>query len=351
MKNIHKILILIICIPKLGFAIDEKFAYNKEKTMSKSFDVNNDAETNITNSYGNINVYLWDENKVSIQVNIKVSGNNEKKIAERLNAIEIDFQSSQNRVIATTDLNGNSWKGNNNVSYEINYIIKIPKNGSVKLNNKYGNISVDKLNGSAAIDCHYGSLFLGQLNNKNNSINLSYSQNSTIDFVDKVNLKSQYSDINFQKVNQINIDGNYNSFNFQTVGNFTMSSNYTRIKASSIQKAVIDGNYLTLKLGEIGNTTTINSNYSDIQLIASNKTDAISIDGNYTNTKITCHDDYAFSFEARINYGSLKDNLGLKYSEKSEKNTSKSYSGYHISQGKSSISISSNYGSIQLLNN
>lgn len=350
MKNIHKIILLIICIPKLGFAMEKKFEFDKEKSISKTYEVNPDAQTNITNSYGNINVYIWDENKVSIQVIIKVSGNNEKKILERLKSIEINFQPSQNLVMATTNINGNSWKGNNNVSYEINYIVKIPRNGNIKLNNKYGNISVEKLNGSSVINCQYGSVFLGHFNNKNNSINVAYSQNSTIEFIDKLNLKSQYSEIKIQKVNQININGNYNTVNFQSIGNINLSSNYTHIKSSSIQKAMIEGNYLTLKLGEIGNSISISSNYSDVQLSASNKTSAISVDGNYTNTKITCTDDYAFNFEARINYGSFKDNLGLKYSEKNEKNTSKSYLGYRISEGKSSININCNYGNLQLLN-
>jgi hypothetical protein len=92
-----------------------------------------------------------------------------------------------------------------------------------------------------------------------------------------------------------------------------------------------------------------NSNYSDIQFSASNKTDAITINGNYSNSKITCTSDYAFDINVSLKYGSFVDNVGLKYSLKSEKNTSKSYTAYHISQGKSKISITTNYGSVQLL--
>ena len=78
MKTIYKLLFFILLIPKIGFSIDENHAYNKEKTLSKTYNVNSDAQINVSNSYGNVNVYLWDENKISIQVSIKVSGNNEK---------------------------------------------------------------------------------------------------------------------------------------------------------------------------------------------------------------------------------------------------------------------------------
>lgn len=348
MKNIYKLLFFVALLPKVGFASDEKHDYNKEKNISKTYSVNDDAQVKITNSYGNINVYLWDENKISIQVNIKVSGNNEKKINERINTIDVDFATTMNKVSAETIFTTKEWKSSN-ISYEINYVVKIPKNGSIDLNNKYGNISVDKLNGSSNIECKYGSLILGQFNNKNNNITIAYAPNSSINSIDKVNLQSQYSEIDFQKVNHINIDGNYNTFNFQGIGVLNLSSNYTKINAKSIQKVAVDGNYLTLKLGEIGSSLIVNSNYSDIQLSASNKTDVITINGNYSNSKITCSSDFAFDVNVNLKYGSFTDNVGLKYTEKSEKNTSKTYVAYHNSQGKSKINITTNYGSVQLL--
>lgn len=351
MKNIVKYLVLLVLIPKMGFAVNpEKHAYNKEKTISKTFDVNSDVQLGVVNSYGNVNVYLWDENKVSIQVNIKVSGNNEAKVNQRIDDIDVSFQASQSRVNAETEFGNSKWHGNNNLSYEINYIVKIPKNGSADLDNKYGGISVEKLNGTAIIRCQYGSINLGQLNGKSNTINISYSHNSTINTSDKINLKSQYSDVEFQKVNLINIDGNYNNFEFQNLGTINVSSNYTKIKSNATQKVAIDGNYLTLKLGEIGNTLNISSNYSDVQFSTSNSTKNIIVNGNYSNTKIFCSTDYAFDFNINLGYGSLKDGIGLKYIEKSEKNNSKSYSGYNISSGKSKLSVTTNYGGVQLIN-
>ena len=100
------------------------------------------------------------------------------------------------------------------------------------------------------------------------------------------------------------LEGGY-TFNFQNVGGLNLSSNYTKVKASSIQKIAVEGNYLTLKLGEIGNAINISSNYSDIQLGANKNTNAISIDGNYTHSKIKCTPDYAFDVKVELKYGSL----------------------------------------------
>ena len=94
----------------------------------------------------------------------------------------------------------------------------------------------------------------------------------------------------------------------------------------------------------------LNSNYSDINLNTTNKTKNIIVNGNYSNTKITCAPEAPFDFDINLKYGGFKDEIGLKYSEKSEKYNAKSYAGYYINGGKSSISVTTNYGSVQLLN-
>lgn len=350
MKNSYKLLILLLPLLSFGYNFKNEDAYTKEKNISKSFTVDADALLQTSNSYGNINVYLWDENKISIQVNIKVSGKNENAVTEKLNAIDVLFSASDSSVSATTTFEKNNFSNGNNMSYEINYIIKIPKNGNINLINKYGDISVEKLNGSSNISCKYGNVNLGNFSSKSNNISLSYSGNSSINTIDKLNLNCQYSEVDFQNVNQIAIDGNYNVFNFQNVGSLLLDSNYTKVYSKSIQKLGCDGNYLTLKLGEIDANATINSNYSDINLTATSKTKSININGNYSNSKITCSSDLGFAIDVELKYGSFKEDLGIKYSEKSEKNNSKTYLGNHAGQGKASITVKTNYGTVQLLN-
>lgn len=352
MKTMHKFLFILILLPIAGKAFHGDKDYTKEKNITKVFSVNSESTLAVSNSYGNINVYLWDENKISIQVQIKVSGNSEKKVIERLEDIDVNFNNTSSRVMVITELNGTNWRGNSNLSYEINYIVKIPKNASVDLTNKYGNISIDKLNGNLDIDSKYGSLFLGQINGKTNRITMAYSQNSSIASIEKLQLNSQYSEIDITNGEQINVSGNYNTINYQTLNSLQVSSNYTKIKGSTVSKTTISGNYLTIKLGTVDHSAAINSNYSDIQLDTNSKTDLIDINGNYSNSKITLVPDFAFDLKLNMKYGTFKENLGmrLKYTDKYEKNNTKIFTGYHISSGKAKVSISTNYGNVQLLN-
>ena len=351
MKTIYNPILLFFISLATTFANPLRdFEFNKEKNIQKVYSVNADATVNVSNSYGNINVYLWDENKISIQVTIKVSGNNESKVTEQLNNIDVDFLASQSVVNAETIFENKKWSNNCNMSYEINYVIKLPRKGNVNLVNKYGNITIDKLYGSSTVKCQYGNINLGDFKNKLNTINLAYSDNSAINLIENLNLKSQYSKITIQKGDQISISGNYNSLKLGTIDNLSLSSNYTKINASGIENFTGNGNYLTLKLGNIGNSATIRSSYSGIELSTDKNTKSIVIEGNYSGSTISYPQNYAFDFDIALKYGSLKDNLGLKFSEKSEKNNYRTYNGYNISSGKSKITVSSSYGNVQLIN-
>lgn len=347
MKQIYNLIVLFF-VPLFVLANEVKYSHEKEKTISKTFETSAEALTQISNSYGNINVYLWNENKVAIQVKIKVSGYNEAKVTERLKVISATFDGNASKVSAKTTFSGKNWS-TNNMNYEINYIVKIPRNGSINLTNKYGNIAVENLNGTASIDCQYGSVTLGTLKNKSNQITLAYSQNSSVEFIENVQLKCSYSKIDCKQANQVTFNGNYNTFTSQNTKTLQMATNYTKVNIKNSQKLSVDGNYLTLNFGEISQSATIDSNYSSIQMTMTNKTDQLLINGNYSHSKISCAPDAAFDFDFMVGYGSFKEELGLKYTEKYEKNTSKSYNGYFNSPGKSKLKITTNYGNIQLL--
>lgn len=346
MKTLYNLITLLL--PIFSFCSGLEADFVKEKAINKTYTTTSTAKVEIDNSYGNINVYLWNEDKIAIQIIIKVSGTNELKVEKRLADIDINFTANQNTVRAETEINGSTWNTNGNLSYEINYIVKIPKNGSINLTNKYGNIAVEQLNGNSIIDLQYGNLNLGRFESKSNTFDLSYCNNSKIEFIDQLTLSSNYCDVAIDKNYGANLSGNYNSFQFLHVGNLNFDGNYTKLKSTTMQSFTCDGNYLTLNLGDIA-VAKINTNYSSIEMNGTNKTKNIAIDCNYSKTKINCASDFGFNFEISTNYGILKENIGLKFTEKSDKTSSKSYAGTSINAGNSKLKIESNYGNINLL--
>ena len=74
-------ILAFLLAPIIGLGNNEnpKGKYFKEKTIKKEFSVNSDALLKINNSYGNLNITSWNENRVLIEVHIKTNGNNEER--------------------------------------------------------------------------------------------------------------------------------------------------------------------------------------------------------------------------------------------------------------------------------
>ena len=226
-------LILFMALPTVMFANDYnngqmKGKYTKEKTVKKEYNVNSDALVNIKNKYGNLNISTWNENRVVIEVHIKTNGNNEEKVQKRLDAISVDFEASNSTVSAKTVFNKNNWNigRNNNVSMKINYTIKMPATNSVDLNNDYGAIILDKLDGNADIDCDYGRLEIGELRGKNISLNFDYSSKSTIGYMATGSINADYSGFHLEKGENIDLNADYSHSSIGQMKNLNYNCDY-----------------------------------------------------------------------------------------------------------------------------
>ena len=73
-------LLLLFPIAVIANNGELKGKYTKEKTLNKEFSVSPNAMLKISNDYGNLDVTSWDQNRIVMQISIKVSGNNEEKV-------------------------------------------------------------------------------------------------------------------------------------------------------------------------------------------------------------------------------------------------------------------------------
>ncbi|KQX00515.1 hypothetical protein [Flavobacterium sp. Root420] len=350
MKKHYKILILFILIPFLGFSNDDSFI-SKQKSIKKTFIVNSNAGIDVDNKYGSISVSTWDEDKIDIDISIKVTGPNENWVNERLNSIDVDITALKSMVTAVTKLGSSSLKskGSNN-SFEINYVIKIPKNGTVKLMNKYGNITILTLDGASDITCKYGKVTAGKLNNTNNRFQIEYCQNSTIDYIKNGTIEARYSGLKINDSGNLNLDTNYTDLVVADGQNIKYDCNYGTLKFQKINSFSGSGNYLTISIAEISNNVNVDATYSKINISTiTSKANNININTGYTDVSLGYDTNYAFDFDINTKYGNIKSDNSLDVSVTESKNASKRISGFNKKKGQNKILINSNYGNVTLI--
>lgn len=352
MKKHYKYLVLLLLLPYSMFSNEDKFAHSKQKNIKITYLVNPDASLAITNSYGSITVMTWDEDKVDLDVTIKASSNNENWVNQRISDINIDINALKSIVSATTVIGSSSSTNSSSSSnFEINYIIKIPKNSNnVTLNNKYGNIYTSELSSSTNFFCKYGMLTLGKLNSAKNSITMEYCDNSTISFLNTAVITAKYSNITIGQLSKLDLISEYTDVDIQEGKEVKYSSKYGSIEVDNIQDLDGLGNYLKVKIGNLNGNLNLNTKYSDIVINnASIKTNKIDIVSSYTNTRILYDENLAFNFDFYLKYANLKYGTDFNFINKEETNTAKKYMGYYKKKAATLIKISSDFGNITVI--
>ncbi|TDU40236.1 hypothetical protein BXY82_2282 [Gelidibacter sediminis] len=333
--------------------------HTKEKTIKKSYAVTKDALLKIDNSYGNINVITYSGNTVSIEVRIKTNGDNLEKVEEKLNDITVDFQASSSRVYAKTMFQKNKSKGwwnwgrNSNVNMEINYIIKLPITNSVDLNNDYGTINLDRLEGHAKINCDYGKIITKELLANNNSITFDYTNNSFFEYIESGKINADYSSFTVAKTKHLEIEADYTKSVVEIAENVTYTCDYGSISIEKANYVKGDGDYLTARLGEIYKNIQLISDYGSIRIDKMTENAGnISIDSDYTGITIGYDANYQFQFAINLEYASLRGSDDFQFTTKKEASTEKSYKGSHgTSTTQNLIKINSDYGSVTFKRN
>jgi len=334
----------------------KKLKYEKTKTIKKEFSVNADALVNINSKYGNVDVITWNENRVVIEVKITVSGNSESKVLERLNKINVEFNGSSSAVYARTVIRrvSNGWFGSNsNTNLQIDYKVKMPVTNRADLTNDYGTISLNELRGRAKINCDYGKVIIGSLFHEDNQINMDYTNNSVIEFINSGEINADYSGLTVDKAKRIDLEADYSDTVIENIETLNFSCDYGKLEVGNANSIEGDGDYLTIRLGSIYKKLRLVADYGSIKVSKMMKGfKIVKINTDYTGVKIGIDPEASFNFDVTLSYGGLTDDIDhINYRKKVVKNTSKYYEGYVNDQNSNAkITIDSDYGNVKWYN-
>lgn len=348
-----KLAITMLLFPLLVLAGNGwKGKHTKEKKINKEFSVSSTATLDVDNSYGNLDITTWDENRIVIEVTITTNGNNEEKVQKKLDQIDVKFNSSGDRVSAETIFNKNksSWWnwGNNNVNMKINYVIKMPMSNNVKLSNDYGSINLDKLEGRADISCDYGKITTKELMADNNRLSFDYTNNSYFEYIKSGEINADYSGYTVSKSKNLDINCDYTKSIIEVAENVEYNNDYGSLKIEKVNNVEGNGDYLTMRLGDVYGNVSVDADYGSFKIDNMAATAGnIDIKSDYMKITIGYESGYSFDFELDLEYASLRGDDGFEFSKKIVKSSDKYYKGHNGKANSGNrINITSDYGSV-----
>lgn len=359
---LYNLLFAFLLIPSIALAnAHEKWngKHTKEKTINKEFNVNANATLKIDNSYGNINITTYEGSTITIEVHIKTNGNDLDKVKEKLNDITVAFEGSSSLVSAKTIFNKNksnswwSWGKKNSINMEINYVIKMPITNAVDLDNDYGSIDLDKLEGRAVINCDYGKVTTKELMASDNIINFDYTNNSYFEYINGGSIDADYSGYTISKAKDLSINADYTTSEIEIAEDVSYNCDYGSLKINNANNVTGNGDYLTVRLGTVYKSVNIKADYGSIKIgnMAANAHN-IEIQSDYNAITIGYDQAYNFDFDIDLKYASLRDADDFEFIKKRVESTDKYYQGHRgNSNSGNMVRIKSTYGSVTFKRN
>ncbi|MFT5891017.1 MAG: hypothetical protein ACI9Y7_001116 [Dokdonia sp.] len=353
--KIYTLFFILIAIPTVALAYNGfNGRYTKEKKITKEFTVNPDARLKIDNSYGDVNITSWNENKTVIVVFIKTNGNIEERVQDKLDEINIEFDGSASFVSAITKFDKGagrswwkSWKSSN-VNMEIRYEIKVPVTNDIDISNDYGGISINEIQGNAKINCDYGQLTIGKLLGDTNSLNFDYTNNATIEYMKSGRITADYSSFNLENTEKVELNGDYTKSEFGTIKDLNYVCDYGRLKVGTVGELIGRGDHLTATFETIQGNANLNTNYGSLRIneLSATAGDVV-IQSDYTGIKLGYNNQYSFTFNISLEYAGLSGQDGLEITKKRIESSDKYYEGYYgNATSQNNININSEYGGV-----
>lgn len=360
---------LLMVLALLGLVSAQAAKQEFSKNINKEFSITSDGFTELQNKYGNVTVKVWNQNKVKVDVTIKVQARSQDAAQEVFDRINIVFSNSASSVRAVTEIEtSRSWWGgwgSTDNDFKIYYDVYIPEQGSLTVGAKYGNVSTAPIGGMLNLDVKYGNIKAESANGPT-TINLDYgngsinkTKNVTVDVsygnfsvgeAQDVTVRSRYGELKVDRANDIRADSRYHSFEIGQASKFHCDCGYDNIKARQLGELSISGSYTDAEVQQLSRRMTLNLSYGDVEVgrLQAGFSE-VNMTVRYTDVNIGVDAAAQYSLDVSGSYTDISTPSNVSLSYDHEKSTSRQVRGQTSSgAGSGQIRGTFSYGDFQL---
>ena len=289
----------------------QKALVNKTKTIDTVYQQNNIKEIIVFNSFGNVDIIRWDNDKLRVVITINVIAwdkEDANRFTEKLiPKTELKINKKGNYYFSTTNDLSNiknlcnckdkgivyaPWfKKNAKVKhYSVNYKIYIPASvNEMTVVNNFGNMSLPDFDGNLHFALRNGNLKAGKLNFTGNVIfsRIRYGKahiesigngklylysckNVQLDKADNVEIKSEFSEININNGSSLTIKSKSDNYTIGDITAFKGSGNFSDFTIANLQQSMHlqskSGSVSLLSINPAFSKIDLNGNFSDFNL-------------------------------------------------------------------------------------
>ncbi|MGD1947144.1 MAG: hypothetical protein ACFB0A_12995 [Croceivirga sp.] len=333
MATLYKIVPALACtlfVVQIGLAQE----HHMSKTVKKTFPLTDTGELILENKYGNVTITGWDNDEVSIEMEIKVNHRKRDKAENLLSRIRPDINSGRSFVSIRSEINDRNtgwfadfFNRTNPIDFdrshvEIDFEVFLPKKSKLNITNRFGDVFIEDWNGELRVLMEHGSLWLNEDLNKSDIIlkfgkirakNMKYSS---------VNIKN--GELNMGNAKSLRLNTSGTEMKIGTVNSLEVYSNKDDIVIDEVGTIYGSLKFTTLTLEHLAQDVDLTMKITDFKVkhISMPETE-ISIEQESSDIDIRTTD-FSHRFNATLEQGVLRlpksfQNVASKMLDKSKK--------------------------------
>lgn len=327
-------------------AKDKGLDYEKSRKISKSYDVQPNVKLDIENSFGRVHINTWDQNKITVDIEIIARMHNESRAQDLLDRIDIAIDESSSVISFETKL-GNL-KNRDREEFEINYKVNMPKRNPLRLKNSFGGNYLGDLAGDNEIKISYGDLRFENLTGTSD-IKISFSDGS-IRSMRKGEIEIKYSDVEIGEIGMARFEQGFSDVEIEKAGTLDFTSKYGDVEIGVVQGIRGYVGYSEFSLGRLEVEMDMETSYSGNFTIdeVANDFSEILLEGKFGDFRISFEEGANFSFDTELSFSDFSySGLPLDFDYKIKEDFKARYKGKMGAGNGGRIRIDTSYGDIR----
>ncbi len=295
-----------------GLGLQGQGILQKSRSISKAFSVNQNAPISLKGKYGTMHIQTWDKPSASIVIEVKVKGKEMRDIEQMLDKIDIRIAGDANGVSAEANIaDAQQWNQNDQdisikfkdgthvklKQVKINFNVYMPRKNPLNIQNKFGDIVLEDIEGNTDIWLKYGNLQAEHMGGTN-KLFLGYGDANIAHFKSG-EFETRYSQVDFEKVGTIRVNSKYSEINIESADSIIAGDKYNDYKIGNVGYLVLDEKHGDVAIRHIANGASVAMEYGDIELESlGNEFRRVSFDGEHTNVSIRVDSNTTYTLDA-----------------------------------------------------
>lgn len=342
--------IIFLLLYFFAFTVEAKKAdVEKSKTISENYAVNANHELSIDNRFGDVKITTWDKNELSVKIEIKVNARNEDKAQDLLDEITIDVRKGKAESDFKTILKKKNVKyESDKKGFEINYEVNLPKGSQLNVENQFGGFVINDFDGKLNAEIKFGSASIGNLTHPDNELKFEFSDNVTIERLDKGLLDVKFSKVKLTASTDVEIKSEFSNIDSEGIGNLDLVIKFGSVEIEQVIDAKIQSNMAKIKIEELKGKANISPKYGSLTIdkISKDMTE-IDINGEFSPIDISFEEGSKFYFDAYSSMSGISV-PNINWEKENKDGNSKTYKGAVGGSSDKKVTIRSSFGKVKV---